>query len=62
MEVSTTEYEFSHGKNPRGTGQWAFFFDGESEPFWHTGSYAEAKKMAIKYAVAKGHARIKVGS
>ena len=28
MEVSTTQYEFSHGKKPRGFGTWGFFFDG----------------------------------
>ena len=62
MQVSTSNYEFTHGKKPRGYGQWAFFFDGESAPFWYTGSYAEAKKMAIRYAVSKGHHLIAVGS
>lgn len=61
IEFNTREYEFSHGKQPRGYGQWAFFFDSDPEPFWATGSYAEAKKMAKAYAVSKGYREIKVG-
>ena len=32
---NTNEYEFSHGKKPRGHGYWAFFFDGNysEKPF-----------------------------
>jgi hypothetical protein len=62
IEVNTTQYQFSHGKSPRGYGQWAFFFDGESEPQWYNGKFSDAKKMAIAYAVTKGHSRIAVGS
>lgn len=61
IQVSTSEYEFSHGKKPRGYGQWAFFFDNDKEPFWATGKYGDAKKMAVAYAVTKKHSRIKVG-
>jgi hypothetical protein len=62
VEFSTTEFEFAHGKKPRGTGQWAFFFDGDSEPMWFTGSFANAKKSAMAWAVTKGHVRVRVGS
>ena len=45
MEVSTTQYEFSHGKKPRGFGTWGFFFDGKrdaDQAFWFSGSYGNA--------------------
>jgi hypothetical protein len=29
-EYSTTKYEFSHGKKPKGSGSWAFLVDGET--------------------------------
>lgn len=62
VTVSTTEYQFAHGKQPRGTGQWAFFFDKNPEPMWSTGSFAQAKKFAVAWAVAKGYTTVKVGS
>jgi hypothetical protein len=52
-EFITTEFEFSHGKKPRGLGYWYFkpadnAWPGDSMPtggfFWHFGTYAEAKK------------------
>ena len=51
VEFNTREYEFSHGRTPRGRGSWAFFFDRSmpvDQAFWTPGSttYAEAKKMA----------------
>jgi hypothetical protein len=62
IEISTTEYEFAHGKKPRGSGQWAFFFDRNPEPMWFTGSFAQAKTFATAWAVTKGYRSIKVGS
>ena len=61
-EVSTREYEFSHGKKPRGKGPWAFFFDRMEEPFFVSGSYTHAKKVAILFAKINGYQRIEVGS
>jgi len=44
VTVSTTEYEFAHGRKPRGYGLWVFYFAGG---FAHIqGTYAEAKKQA----------------
>lgn len=63
IEINTSEYEFSHGKKPRGTGQWGFFFDQDrdvSQCFWANGSFADAKRMAIAWAVTKGHTVIRV--
>lgn len=61
IEVSTTEFEFSHGKKPRGTGCWAFFIGRDPEPFFHCGSFADARRMAIAMAISKGETFIKVG-
>lgn len=58
IEINTREFEFSHGKKPRGTGYWAFEVAGET--FWHAGSYAEGKKFAIALAVKRGVRTIKV--
>jgi hypothetical protein len=60
IEFSTTQYQFSHGKQPRGYGYWGFFFDGESEPQFYTGKFSDAKKTARAYAVTKGHVKIEV--
>ena len=49
----TTEYEFSHGRKPRGTGTWAFADadDGpDCEPYFiHAASYTEAKTRAARH-------------
>lgn len=59
-EFITTEYEFSHGKKPRGTGSWAFvpanyaWPDGPNEPMpsdgiaWVWGTYSDAKREVAK--------------
>lgn len=62
VEVSTAEYAFAHGRDPRGRGSWAFYF-GE-EIVWIPGSmtYGEAKKEAIKLAKQRGFSFIKVAS
>ena len=62
IEFSTTEFEFAHGKKPRGQGQWAFFFDEEREPMWFNGSFSQARQFAMAWAVTKGHVRVRVGS
>lgn len=61
VQVSTSEYQFSHGKQPRGSGYWAFFFDNEPEPMFYAGTYAVAKRTAVAYAVTKGFSTVKVG-
>lgn len=62
VEVSTTDYRFSHGREPRGRGDWAFFFEGEAEPRFFRGSFAEAKKQAEAAARAAQVRRVKVGA
>jgi hypothetical protein len=45
----TTEFQFAHGKQPRGTGMWAFFVDGKPEPvFTPCMAFAEAKRWVAQ--------------
>ena len=63
--ISTREYRLSHGKEPRGRGHWAFFFDHHDEidsAMWYQGTYRQALTMARRYAVTKGFTYIEVGS
>jgi hypothetical protein len=48
VEFNVTQYEFSHGKPPRGNGYWAFSRDrrGNNPVFSPSMSYADAKKWA----------------
>ena len=57
-EYDTTEYEMSHGRKPRGTGNWAFVpsdyvWRGEMPAdaiAWTWGTYADGKReVATKY-------------
>jgi len=62
VRVYTEQYEFSHGKKPRGDGRWAFYFDGETDPRFFDGTYTEARDQAKSYAAFKGVTQVKVGS
>lgn len=65
MKVNTLRFERVHGKKPRGFGNWAFFFNDETDidqAFWHNGSYSEASRWAVKYALAKGYTSVTLGS
>ena len=59
IEFDTTQYEFSHGKPPRGRGAWAFAIkddnDKPGEPRFIAGSmtYGEAR-AAFRAEVADG--------
>ena len=41
-QFDTTQYQFSHGRKPRGQGQWAFSINGAV--LWKNGLLSEAKK------------------
>lgn len=58
VRVVTTEFEWAHRRKPRGYGHWAFEIG--SERFWQVGSFAEAKRMAIRYAADHGEREVKV--
>ena len=44
MRVKTENYQFAHGKKPRGWGRW--FFECEGEQFIFTAVYSEALRKA----------------
>lgn len=61
VRVDASEYRFSHGREPKGRGCWAFsykrdpdFASKSGEVMWFTGTYAEARKQAIAEAAANG--------
>lgn len=65
VSVNTSEYRFSHGREPKGRGRWAFsylrdpdFASNSGEVMWFTGTYAEARKQAIAEAAANGQSII----
>jgi hypothetical protein len=67
VEVSTTAYQFAHGKAPRGRGYWAFEFPGQSPangPWFVPGeqTYSDAKRAAVAEANRRGVCFVKVAS
>lgn len=61
-EVSTTQYEFSHGKKPRGAGYWGFQIghDRGAQQVWLSGTYSEAKRLALKVGRRLGASTVEV--
>lgn len=53
VTVSYFKYICAHRKCPKGRGTWAFEF-GDSEMFFYTGTFAEAKRAAVKEAKRRG--------
>ena len=67
MNVSTATFEFAHGRKPRGTGSWAFYFDGDDSldaMFWASpyGTYSAAKRQAVAEAKRRGASSVAVAS
>lgn len=65
ITVNTFDYEFSHGRSPRGRGHWAFFFDRRArieDAYWVEGYYTEAKRLARLEAQRRGVCEVFVGS
>ena len=66
IKITTTAYEFSHGRSPKGFGIWAFAADvrtsDASDIIWTPAmmSYANAKKYAQKVAAERGLASLVV--
>jgi hypothetical protein len=62
MYVSTTAYQFSHGKQPRGRGYWAFEFPGTTEAWFAPGeqTYGAAKQAAVEEARRRGVSSFRV--
>lgn len=54
VHFHTGDYEFSHGRSPRGRGGWGFYFSADDRDdcmkCWFapgSNTYAEAKKLAL---------------
>lgn len=65
VTVNTREYRFSHGREPKGRGCWAFsekrdpdFGSNSRDIKFYTGTYAEAKRQAVAEAAENGVNRI----
>jgi hypothetical protein len=56
ITVSTREYEFSHGRKPRGYGHWAFWMGRRS-----THNIANAARQATRKAQELRHTAVTVG-
>lgn len=56
IRFETMKYECSHGKLPRGRGQWVFRIVGQPGLWWSEGcvTYSEAKKQVRKKAQTLG--------
>ena len=63
---SDAEYTATKGKEPRGRGNWFFFFDGKDkdikDAFRFNGDYKKAKKAAYKEAQKRNATRITLGA
>jgi len=63
VTVSTTEYEFAHGKKPRGYGRWAFLLAcNKQDIVFYTGKYSDCLKQAKAQAKSCGYTAIAVGA
>jgi hypothetical protein len=51
VEFNTDNYEFTHGRKPRGHGAWAFVPKHlwDNDLHWETGIYSEAKRKAKQF-------------
>jgi len=57
VTIKTSQYKFSHGKEPRGTGRWMFEcreYGKDTETLSSYGTYAEAKKAVVAMLKARG--------
>lgn len=63
VTISDSQYRFSTGKAPKGYGNWAFYLgDDDDKPIFFQGSYADAKKKAVREAANRGVNKIRVGT
>lgn len=64
ISIDYTYYMFSHGRQPRGRGRWAFFLGRgcHGEPCFYDGTFTEACRSAVRDARAAGVGVITVGS
>jgi len=62
VTVDTKQYEFVHGKKPRGRGTWAFLMAcNKQDVVYFSGMYSDCVKKAKAKAKASGYTGIAVG-
>lgn len=63
-QSSVQDFEFAHGRKPRGTGSWAFSMhgNGSSTTQFFGGSFTDAKKEAVRVARSLGCDCVRVES
>lgn len=62
VRVGYEKYIFAHRKSPAGRGEWAFYFNNESEPHFYNGLFSQVKKEAARDAKANNCYNIQVGA
>lgn len=64
VTVDTGPFVRSHGREPRGTGQWAFYFGDNTEPEFAPASqsYTAARRWAGREARRRGVRSVTVAS
>lgn len=65
VEINTSEFQFAHGRKPRGKGLWAFYLPDDPDPAFFNGLYSEAARQAKVLAAERFPGRyltIKLGS
>lgn len=67
IRIDTTDYIWTHGRNPRGTGAWAFFIgcrDNLDKLYFVPGSntYTQSCRLAVQEARRQGVDFVSVGS
>ena len=70
VQVKTTQFQMAHGKMPRGSGSWAFWFGRNGRvdssnmdaAHWYYGRWSDAKRQAVQAARLNGFDTVEVGS
>ena len=61
IRVETTKFQFSHRRQPKGFGSWAFQIGKNPEPYFvRSSSYSDARKAAQQEAAKQGASCITV--
>ncbi len=60
VTFDTSHFRFAHGRQPRGTGLWAF--TGEGMTFTVSASFTEARRVARTFFAERGVRQVKVES
>lgn len=64
VTINTSNYQFMHGKMPRGRGNWAFYLGSATVPWFAPANsrYADARATAVRRAKRQMVNTVTVGS